>query len=50
MQETLLPAVVSDHEFARLSLDNRPGSKAFRGLGASYNLGSRDHIFEQGLL
>lgn len=51
VQEPLYPAVASDQEFAQLSFDNRPGSKAFmRGMGASYNFGSRDHVFEQGLL
>jgi hypothetical protein len=46
LQDRLFPAVPSD----QASLYSRPASKGMRGMGASYDFGSRDHIFEQGLL
>ncbi|KAF6262503.1 hypothetical protein COO60DRAFT_1624922 [Scenedesmus sp. NREL 46B-D3] len=46
VQDRLFPAMPSD----QASLYSRPASKGMRGMGASYDFGSRDHIFEQGLL
>ncbi|WIA29376.1 hypothetical protein OEZ86_011880 [Tetradesmus obliquus] len=46
VQDRLFPAVPSD----QASLYSRPASKGMRGMGASYDFGSRDHIFEQGLM
>lgn len=46
LQDRLFPAVPSD----QASLYSRPASKGMRGMGASYDFGSRDHIFEQGLM
>ncbi|KAF8073053.1 hypothetical protein HT031_000714 [Scenedesmus sp. PABB004] len=50
--DRLYPAVPagSDAGGGRLSMYDRPGSRGGRALGSSYNFGSRDHIFEQGLL
>jgi hypothetical protein len=46
-QDRLFPAMPSDQASLYSS---RPASKGMRGMGASYDFGSRDHIFEQGLL
>jgi hypothetical protein len=46
LQDRLFPAMPSD----QASLYSRPASKGMRGMGTSYDFGSRDHIFEQGLL